>query len=94
MDSSSQLNITGSTLRTMTCWSLSSDIPGGVVAPTVVLGALLGRIYSLLLPVWPLDGTQGGHAWYSHGKQQATIDFPRGYGIAIIGNILLYSHGK
>ena len=36
----------------MTLWSLSAEIPGGVVAPSIVLGALLGRIYAQLLPDW------------------------------------------
>lgn len=40
---------------TMTLWSLSAEIPAGVVAPTIVLGALLGRIYASLLPEWFLD---------------------------------------
>ena len=37
----------------MTLWCLGAAIPGGVVAPCIVLGALLGRIYAQLLPEWP-----------------------------------------
>ena len=40
--------------RTLTLWALSSEVPGGVVAPTIILGALLGRIYAQLLPSWCL----------------------------------------
>ncbi|CAK9012323.1 Chloride channel protein 1 (ClC-1) (Chloride channel protein [Durusdinium trenchii] len=41
---------------TMTLWALSSEIPAGIVAPSLVIGGLLGRIYAhVLLPEWFLD---------------------------------------
>ena len=37
----------------MTLWALSSEIPAGIVAPSLVIGGLLGRIYAhVLLPEW------------------------------------------
>eukprot|EP00913_Durusdinium_trenchii_P025152 g23611.t1 len=40
----------------MTLWALSSEIPAGIVAPSLVIGGLLGRIYAhVLLPEWFLD---------------------------------------
>ena len=46
----------------MSLWSLSAEIPGGVLAPCIVLGALLGRIYAVLLPEWSLG------AWVEPGR--------------------------
>ncbi|CAJ1454519.1 unnamed protein product [Effrenium voratum] len=41
---------------TMTILALSSAIPAGVVAPTMIIGGLLGRVYGhLLLPDWLVD---------------------------------------
>eukprot|EP00434_Breviolum_minutum_P039444 symbB.v1.2.035030.t1/scaffold4634.1/size37086/2 len=38
-----------------TLWALSCDLPAGIVAPIIILGALVGRIYVQLLPEWWLD---------------------------------------
>ena len=52
----------------MTLWSLSAEIPGGVVAPSIVLGALLGRIYAQLLPDW----------WPGQQQQDVSVGVPSG----------------
>lgn len=41
-------------MRSTTLWALSCDLPAGIVAPIIILGALVGRIYVQLLPEWHL----------------------------------------
>lgn len=41
---------------TMTIIALSSAIPAGVVAPAMVIGGLLGRVYGhILIPEWVVE---------------------------------------